>query len=214
MKLFGRRREVLVVSPDPGTDSIRTLPVPDLFSGRRGGASTVTTMRGGPPASNANGPDVFGAITEDWGRRQTLLGYADRVRCEHPDATGWEFQRAASYDSDISTGSRRLNEDDTTLQITAFLRPCSSAVVWDDLRRSHIDVRHEDFTQLGDARFTALDTTGAPVCIFRRRTLIVRVRMTGTLANRQYTRVYAIDICDNLDQNVLADWMTATAHVS
>lgn len=213
MKLFGRRTELVTPSHDGiGSRVAAAIAVPDLTGTRR--ATPIGGQRVGIPASTPTGHDVFSAITVEWGRRQTLLGYAERIRCEQADASGWEFQRAASYDSDMSTGSRRLNEDDTTLQITALHRPCSSAVVWDDLRRSHHDVRHEDFTQLADARFTALDSTAAPVCIFRMRTLTVRVRMTGTLAQRQYTRVYALDIASHLDFDVLSDWMTATANVN
>jgi hypothetical protein len=164
----------------------------------------------GPTASGNTGPDVFSRIDEEWGRRQTLLGYSDRVRCEQADAGGWEFHRGASFSADAS---RRLNEDDTTLQIVAMFGPFSP-VRWDDLRRSYPDANHFDFAQLGDARFTATDTTGAPICVFRVRTLAVRIRMTGTLANRQYTRVYALDVCQHLDTAALGLWMNATANLA
>jgi hypothetical protein len=161
----------------------------------------------GPNASAPHGPDVFRAIDEDWGRRQTLLGYSDRLRCEQPDASGWEFHRGASFAPDAG---RRFDEDDTTLQIVALFGPFGPAR-WDALRCSYGDVMHEDFTRLADGRFTATDVTGAPICVFRIHHLAIRVRMTGTLANRQYTRVYALDVCQHLDANALGQWLGATA---
>ena len=217
MKLFAKRTAVPVApAAEPevlGGLFAAPLGGTDLQGGRRAVPATPPAYRFGPVASNPTGADVFSAITEDWGRRQTLLGYADRLRCEHADESGWEFHRGASFDSDMSTGSRRLNEDDTTLQITALHRPCANAVVWSELKAAHHDIRHEDFEGLGEARFTGLDTTGAPVCVFRAHTLAVRIRMTGTLAQRQYTRVYALDVFQRLDQRALAAWIDATVNL-
>jgi hypothetical protein len=161
----------------------------------------------GPHASSPQGPDVFRAIDEEWGRRQTLLGFSDRLRCEQSDASGWEFHRGASFAPDAG---RRFDEDDTTLQIVALFGPISP-VRWDALRQSYGDVMHEDFNQLADSRFTATDLTGAPICLFRVRHLAIRIRMTGTLANRQYTRVYALDVCQHLDAQALGLWLTTSA---
>jgi hypothetical protein len=160
----------------------------------------------GPHASAPHGPDVFRAIDEEWGRRQTLLGFSDRLRCEQSDASGWEFHRGASF---APEAGRRFDEDDTTLQIVALFGPISP-VRWDTLRQSYGDVMHEDFRQLADGRFTAIDPTGAPICVFRVHHLAIRVRMTGTLANRQYTRVYALDVCQHLEARALGLWLSAT----
>lgn len=210
MALFKKQKAPRYGSPE--------LPEPEVIVGLGaggyqagfGGGFRPGARWSGPTASNATGPDVFSGIDEEWGRRQTLLGYSDRVRCEQGDASGWEFHRGASFSADAS---RRLNEDDTTLQIVALFGPFSP-VRWDDLRRTFDDAMHFDFEQLGDARFTATDSTGAPICVFRTRTLGVRVRMTGTLANRQYTRVYALDVMQHLDLPALGLWMNATAHTS
>jgi hypothetical protein len=212
MGLFGKTKQPSAPPPTPPAAS--SMPAIGL------GAGSLTYQAGyggglrpgrwtGPTASNSTGPDVFRYINEDWGRRQTLLGYADRLRCEQADASGWEFHRGASFSADAT---RRLNEDDTTLQIVALFGPFSP-VRWDDLRRSYPDAMHLDFDQLADARFTATDPTGAPICVFRVRTLAVRVRMTGTLSNRQYTRVYALDVCQHLDIPALGLWMNATANM-
>jgi hypothetical protein len=162
----------------------------------------------GPSASHANGPDVFRLIAEDWGRRQPLLGFSDRLRCEQIDGSGWEFHRGASF----SASSRRLTEDDTTLQVVALFQPLSPHR-WNDLLSSYADINHQDFAQLGDARFTATDATGLPVCVFLVNNLAVRVRMTGTLANRQYSRVYALDVCNNIDHEAVQLWSNSVSHL-
>ncbi len=212
MKPFGRRKEYAPAAlPEGSCGQNAPLAVTDLFAGRR--RPTVTAVRRGPMASQLTGPDVFSQVTDDWGRRQSLLGFSTRLRCEQGDGAGWEFHRGASIAADMNTGGRRLDEDDTTLQIVGLHQPCGSPLDWDSVRTHYGDVQHEDFSQLGEARFSALDAQGAPVCVFRIRTLVVRVRMTGTLANRQYTRVYALDVAAHIDQDALSQWVTATAHV-
>lgn len=174
--------------------------VPDLLAGRRGGPQPVLS---GMSPSNPPQLDVLTNLSEDWGRSQALLGYAARVRCDQSDAAGWEFRRAAEYDPDAS---RRLDEDDTTLQVVALRGYCASFSLWDQLRSQYRELRHEDFDRLGEARFTGIDHTNSPVCVFRVGQLVVRVRMTGTLAQRQYTRVYALDIAQHLDHAALDTW--------
>jgi hypothetical protein len=208
MRLFGKTNQLSQPSVSVGAEMNRGLNASGLVDPATAHAVAPTGPKWtGPNASQIQGPDVFRTVDEDWGRRQTLLGYSDRLRCEQPDASGWEFHRGASFSPD---SSRRFDEDDTTLQIVALHGPMSPAR-WAALRYSYADVMHEDFGQLADARFTATDVTGAPICVFRIRHLAVRVRMTGTLANRQYTRVYAIDVCQHLDASALGLWLNATA---
>jgi hypothetical protein len=206
MGLFGKRKDTVVVTHS-GSVPVGVGGMDAYLSG--GGADRSVGRWTGPTASNATGLDVFRTIDEAWGRRQTLLGYSDRVRCEQADASGWEFHRGASFAADAS---RRLTEDDTTLQVVALFGPYTP-VRWDDLRRSYPDVNHQDFGQLGEARFTATDATGAPICVFRVRTMAVRIRMTGTLANRQYTRVYALDVFHHIDVAALGMWLNAVERI-
>jgi hypothetical protein len=195
MGIFGGRKHT-----EPRATPDTTVPVPDLIGGRRGGPQAVLS---GPSPSRPPELDVLRHLTEEWGRSQTLLGYAARVRCDQPDAAGWEFRRAAEFNADAS---RRLDEDDTTLQVVAFRGFCSTIALWQELRSQYTDPRHDDFERLGEARFTAVDHTGSPVCLFRLGQLVVRVRMTGTLAQRQYTRVYALDVSQHLDLDAFNIW--------
>lgn len=193
--MFGRRKREGSVPAPAAPPS-----VPDLLAGRRGGPQPVLT---GMSPSHPPQLDVLSNLSEDWGRSQALLGYAARVRCDQSDAGGWEFRRAAEYDPEAS---RRLDEDDTTLQVVALRGYCSSFSLWDLVRNQYRELRHEDFDRLGDARFTGIDHTNSPVCVFRVGQLVVRVRMTGTLAQRQYTRVYALDIAQHIDYPALEAW--------
>ena len=88
--------------------------VPDLFAGRQAGPELVLV---GLAASDPGRFDVLSEIDEHWGQEQSLLGYPIRVRCEQADASGWEFRRAAESSPE---SSRRLDEDDTTLQVVAL----------------------------------------------------------------------------------------------
>jgi hypothetical protein len=203
MGLFSKRQNTTTLTVDSGATTV----VPDILAGRTVGPKPVLS---GSSASDPGTFDVLSNTTADWGRRQTLLGYANRVRCEQADAAGWEFRRATGVSGD---SSRRLDEDDTTLQVVAMRGYCTSHVQWDNIRRQYRDIRHEDFDRLGDARFTAVDHTGSPVCVFRVGMLVIRVRMTGTLAQRQYTRVYALDVSQVLDWSALAEWTQRTAGV-
>jgi hypothetical protein len=201
MGLFARRHQPNEL-PDPG---VGMTVVPDLFLGRHVAPAAVLS---GPSASDPAGFDVFSNLTEEWGKGQTLLGYAARVRCDPSDAAGWEFRRAAERASDTS---RRLDEDDTTLQVVALRGYCASYGQWEAIRLQHHDLRHDDFDRLGQARFTALDHSDSPVCLFRIGLLVVRVRMTGTLAQRQYARVYALDVSQRLDMYALDRWSNRAA---
>jgi hypothetical protein len=174
--------------------------VPDLLAGRRAGPELVLI---GPAPSDPPRFDVLSELTELWGQEQSLLGYPGRVRCEQADASGWEFRRATEF---VLDASRRLDEDDTTLQVVALRGFCSSHEHWARLSSQYQDRRHEDFDQLGAARFTGVDHTGSPVCVFRSGQLVIRVRMTGTLAQRQYTRVYALDAFQHLDWTAVELW--------
>lgn len=179
--------------------------VPDLFAGRQAGPELVLV---GLAASDPGRFDVLSEINEHWGQEQSLLGYPIRVRCEQADASGWEFRRAAESSPE---SSRRLDEDDTTLQVVALRGLCTSDEQWRRLQHHYSDIRHEDFEQLAEARFTGTDHTGSPVCLFRAAQLTVRVRMTGTLAQRQYTRVYALDVFQHLNWSAVEEWLRFSA---
>jgi hypothetical protein len=174
--------------------------VPDLLAGRQAGPELVLI---GPAPSDPPRFDVLSELSGPWGQEQSLLGYPVRVRCEQADASGWEFRRATEF---VVDASRRLDEDDTTLQVVALRGFCSSQEHWVRLSGHYSDRRHEDFDQLGAARFTGIDHTGSPVCVFRSGQLVIRVRMTGTLAQRQYTRVYALDAFQHLDWKAVELW--------
>lgn len=179
--------------------------VPDMFAGRQ---AAPTAILSGPCASDLERLDVLVRVDEAWGKSQSLLGYPIRRRCEQADAAGWEFRRAAERATD---SARRLDEDDTTLQIVALRGFCKTPAQWQDLIQAHTDVAHQDFEQLGEARFTGMDHTNSPVCLFRSGQLVIRVRMTGTLAQRQYTRIYALDVSHHLDGNAYNAWASKVA---
>jgi hypothetical protein len=174
--------------------------VPDLFAGRHAGPELVLI---GPAPSDPPRFDVLSKMTAQWGQEQSLLGYPVRVRCEQADASGWEFRRATEF---VLDASRRLDEDDTTLQVVALRGFCFTHDHWDRLCGQYQDRRNADFDQLAEARFTGIDHTGAPVCLFRSGQLVIRVRMVGTLAQRQYTRVYALDVFQHIDWIAVELW--------
>ena len=181
--------------------------VPDLLAGRTAGPELVLM---GPAPSDPPRFDVLSQLTGLWGQDQSLLGYPHRVRCEQADASGWEFRRAAEF---VLDASRRLDEDDTTLQVVALRGFCFTHDHWDRIRGQYTERRHEDFDQLGDVRFTGVDHTGAPVCLFRCGQMVIRIRMTGTLAQRQYTRVYALDVFQHLNWIAVEHWQQHGASV-
>ncbi len=160
-------------------------------------------MLRGPSPSNPPEIDVFSDLTQKWGRGQALLGFTTRLRCEQPDAAGWEFRRSGSSRTEARF---KPDEDDTVLEVVGLRGLCPSTVVWNLIRSQYQDIEHDDFAPLGVARFTGFDHTGSPVCLFRAGHLVVRIRMTGTLAHRQYTRIYALDVAQQLNQSALQAW--------
>lgn len=195
MGFFQRRQRPTPAAETP-TDITLSNPAPV----RRRGTQPVPR---GPSPSHPPEFDVFSDLTQKWGRGQTLLGFTTRLRCDQRDAAGWEFRRSSTT---RTNSPFKPDDDDTALQIVGLRWLCPSTVVWNLIRDQYHDVDHEDFERLGVARFTALDHTGSPVCLFRVGHLVVRIRMTGTLAHRQYTRIYALDVAQHLDQAALQAW--------